>query len=274
VTTAPGYQQTRVLVTVKTYPHPSVGSVELVCCAGITSDFDLIRIYPVDFRYRPKPQQFAKYQWIEVDLAPRPRNKDWRKESRQPLLGTLTLCEKIGTGPRSSWAKRADIVDRVPHHTVQQLRALHDGDGTSLGIVRPSEVLDLEASKCSDRWSAKEELALSQVNLFGQRPKPLHKIPYTFRYVFKCDDDIEPNRCTLTDWEMGMLFLNQRARHNEATAIQHVREQFLEKMCAPDRDTRFFVGTMLPRNAWLVLGVFRPKRVGSGLARDQTSSEA
>lgn len=255
------YQRTRVLITVKTYPHPSKGSVEVVCCAGVTDSYDMVRIYPVDFRYRDKQQQFSKYQWIEVDLAPRPRNKDWRKESRQPLLHTLKLLDEVGTGKKHDWLERRKVVDRVQDHTVLELMGLYDADRTSLGIVRPMEVLDLEVEKCSAKWSPKHRAVLSQPNLFDNKPKPLQKIPYTFKYVFRCGDDQEPHHCTITDWELGMLFLNQRIRHDETTAIRHVKEQFLDHMCAPDRDTRFFMGTMLPRNDWLVLGVFRPPKL-------------
>lgn len=254
------YKPTRVLVTVKTYPHPSMGSLEVVCCAGITDEFDMVRIYPVDFRYRRKGQQFSKYQWIDVDLAPRPRNKDWRKESMQPLLHTLKPLDVVKPGKTGDWLERRKIVDRVQHHTMQELSALYEEERRSLGIVVPEEIIDLEHEKCSPNWSAEHREMLSQCDLFGRKPKVLQKVPYTFRYVFRCADDREPHRCSITDWELGMLFLRQRDKHDEATALRHVRERFLEKMCSPERDTRFYVGTMFPRNTWLVLGVFWPPK--------------
>ena len=72
---------TKVLITVKTYPHPSRGHQELVCTAGLTESLEWVRLYPIDFRYRPKGQKFRKYQWIEVLLDPRPKSNDNRKES-------------------------------------------------------------------------------------------------------------------------------------------------------------------------------------------------
>ena len=59
---------TKVLITVMTYPHPSETYTELVCTAGITDAHQWVRLYPIDYRYRPVEQQFKKYQWIEVDL--------------------------------------------------------------------------------------------------------------------------------------------------------------------------------------------------------------
>jgi hypothetical protein len=34
----------------------------------------------------------------------------------------------------------------------------------------------------------------------------------------------------------------------------------LDQICAADKDTRFFVGTMYPYNQWMVVGTFWPPR--------------
>ena len=64
-------ETTKVLITVMTYPHPSRGYQELVCTAGVTDSPEWVRLYPLDYRYRPTSQRFKKYQWIEVELSPR-----------------------------------------------------------------------------------------------------------------------------------------------------------------------------------------------------------
>jgi len=77
----------RVLVTVKTYPHPSQKHRELVCVAGVQEDGSFIRLYPVPFRYLEKGEQFAKYQWIELQVV---RNsKDRRSESFRIVPDTI-----------------------------------------------------------------------------------------------------------------------------------------------------------------------------------------
>ncbi len=65
------FEATRVLITVMTYPHPSKRYKEIVCTAGITDKSEWVRLYPIDYRYRPHNQQFRKYQWFEVGLLPR-----------------------------------------------------------------------------------------------------------------------------------------------------------------------------------------------------------
>jgi hypothetical protein len=82
---------TKVLITVMTYPHPSAGYQELVCTAGITEQAEWVRLYPVDYRYRPTHQQFRKYQWIEVVLDEAGHGHDKRRESRRPDLDSIRI---------------------------------------------------------------------------------------------------------------------------------------------------------------------------------------
>lgn len=63
------------------------------------------------------------------------------------------------------------------------------------------------------------------------------------------------------DWEVGRLFwrnVDQGCSHEEAA--DKVRERFFDKICGADKDTHFFVGTILghPKN-WVIIGVFYPK---------------
>ena len=83
--------RTKVLITVMTYPHPSAKYQEVICTTGVTETGEWVRLYPIDYRYRPKEQKFQKYQWIEVDLEPVGHGNDNRKESRKPSLKTMAL---------------------------------------------------------------------------------------------------------------------------------------------------------------------------------------
>jgi len=92
-----------------TYPHPSEGHRELVCTAGITENREWVRLYPIDYRYRPHGQQFHKYQWIDVELGERGAGNDRRIESRKPVLDSSAFSDRLyqptisgGSGARSS----------------------------------------------------------------------------------------------------------------------------------------------------------------------------
>lgn len=256
----PSPTTTRVLITVMTYPLPSREYGELVCTAGITQDGDWVRLYPVDYRHRPPGQQFRKYQWIEVDLDAHGAGADRRKESRRPTLASIRTLEWLS--PQDRWRERREIIDALPHYTVKQLHERFDDDRTSLGIVRPSRILDLTIERDDEQWKPKWQEMYSQMRLFGPPPRPLRKIPYKFRYVFECEDSDKPHNAMIEDWELGVLWLKEVDRlGDEQAAADSVKVKFLEKMCAAGRDTRFYMGTVHKYNTWVVIGVFWPPRI-------------
>ena len=254
------YTKTKVLITVLTYPHPSQEYQELVCTAGVTQDREWVRLYPIDYRYRPSHQQFKKYQWIEVELAERGEGNDQRKESRKPSLETIRLLgERLDT--KNNWQARRQIIDSLPVHTVDELEHLYDEDKTSLGIVRPTRVLDLKIEESEPNWKPEWWSVLNQLRLFDAQPKRLAKIPFKFSYVFECEDSSGPHTRMIADWELGVLYLKEIDRlGNEERAAESVKRKFLDELCAPDKDTRFFMGTVFPYNSWIVLGVFWPPK--------------
>ncbi len=252
----------KVLMTVLTYPHPSEKYNELICTAGITEDGRWVRLYPIDYRYRSQNQKFHKYQWIEVDTEKTPAGKDKRPESYRPKLDTIRIVgERIGT--EKGWQERRQIIDAMPHRTLNEWEAQWQEDRTSLGIVRPSEIVDLEVTKAKDPdWKPKWQQDMAQMTLFGPQRLPLRKIPYEFRYKFKCEDYDKVRTAMCTDWELGSLFLNEVERlGSDEAAAESVKKKFLGELCRQDKDTRFFMGTVHPRNTWLVLGVFWPPKI-------------
>jgi len=257
----PKFVETNVLITVMTYPHPSQRHQELVCTAGITESGEWVRLYPIDYRYRPNHQQFKKYQWIKLGLAPKGFGNDDRKESREPDLESIQILgEPLST--EREWAQRRAIIDRLPHHTRIDLEALYDTDRTSLGIVTPSQILDLKIEPAEREWKPEWQAVLGQFNLFHGQPKALAKLPYKFSYVFRCSDTADkPHTAMIEDWELGVLFLKERERlGSEGAAAQSVRRKYFDEICGPNRDTRFFMGTVFPYNTWVVIGVYWPPK--------------
>lgn len=254
------WEKTNVLITVMTYPHPSRGHQELVCTAGITEAGEWVRLYPVDYRYRPRHQQFKKYQWIEVELAKGGRQNDNRKESRKPNLDSIKILgEPLPT--KNNWRERREIIDKLPIHTRKELEALYDSGKTSLGIVQPSEMIDLKIEPIDSDWKPEWQSVLNQFNLFSGQPKQLKKIPYKFSYVFKCKDSENPHSAMIEDWELGVLFLKEVERlGTEDAAAQSVKKKFLDEIFASTRDTKLFMGTTWPYNSWVVIGVYWPPK--------------
>ena len=253
--------KTKVLITVMTYPHPSETHKELVCTAGITETGQWVRLYPIDYRYRPKDQQFRKYQWIEIDLADHGAGNDNRRESRRPDLESIRILgEPLSTA--SNWRARREIIDALPHRTKLELEALYDSEKLSLGIVRPTEILELKVEPVERDWKPQWQAVLKQFNLFSGPPKDLEKLPYKFSYLFRCADSGDKvHSAMIEDWELGVLYRKEVERlGDEQAAVANVRKKFFDEICHPLRDTRFFMGTVFPYNTWVVIGVFWPPK--------------
>ena len=252
--------KTKVLITVMTYPHPSQSYIELICTAGVTEDGEWVRLYPIDYRYRPSHQKFRKYQWIEIELTEQGSRNDQRKESRKPSLDSIRLLgEPLDT--KNNWGARRQIIDKLPIRTLNEFKSLYDQDKTSLGVVRPTRVLDLKIEKSNPNWKPAQQMTLNQLRLFGPQPKHLAKIPFKFQYVFECEDSSKPHNAMIADWELGVLYLKEIKRlGDKQKAAESVKNKFFNQICDPSKDTRFFMGTVFPNNVWIVLGVFWPPR--------------
>jgi hypothetical protein len=267
-----GRQKLKVLITVKTYPIPSKKYDELVCTAGVTESGDFIRLYPINFRDLHYTRKFKKYQWIEV-LAEKHQGRDVRKESYRPDSDSIKILGKPIPSNPGNWSERARYALAKKARSMEDLYDQQRKDRTSLGIFKPKRVNDLVISTDNAKWPPKFLHALQQQRLFEYRQRtlvPPRKVPFKFFYCFECDDP----RCNgnhkmmIEDWEVGAFFWRMvDSGVTPEEAAQKVREKFLNDICGPDKDTHFYVGTILNYpNKWVVVGVFYPKIVkGSSL---------
>ncbi len=258
-------QKLRVLITVKTYPIPSAKYDELVCTAGVTETGDFIRLYPVNFRDLPFSQQYKKYQWIEV-LAQKHKGRDVRKESYRPDSNSIKILgEPIPPNP-GNWAKRARYALAKKARSMEDLYEQQKADRTSLGVFKPKKVADLVISPDVPDWKPAFKAALQQARLWETRTvskDPPRKVPFKFHYKFECDDARckSNHQMMIEDWEVGALFwrlVDQGESHE--SAAKKVQEKFLGDLCGADKNTHFFVGTVLAHpNTWVIIGVFYPE---------------
>jgi hypothetical protein len=253
----------RVLITVKTCPIPSVKYDELVCTAGVTESGDFVRLYPINFRDLPYSSQFKKYQWIEVE-ATKHTGRDSRKESYRPNSDTIHLIgEPIET--KDNWSERAKYALAKRSRSMEDLAAQKELDKTSLGIFKPKKVHDLVITHADSEWKPDFLNALKQQRLWETRTaskEPPRKVPYKFQYKFECDDPRchRNHQMMIEDWEISQLYWNCIDGGSfPEDACKKVKQKFLDQICATDRDTHFYVGTVLAHGTWVVIGTFWPK---------------
>jgi len=254
----------KVLITVKTYPIPSAKYGELVCTAGVREDGSFVRLYPIIFRDLPYSQQYKKYQWIEV-LARKHGGRDARKESYRPDCDSIKICGNPMPTGRGDWSERARYALANVSTSMEDLYDQQIRDRTSLGVFHPKIIYDLIVTPDDPEWKAGFKAELAQARLWDDRQatkEPPRKVPFKFHYQFECDDRRckRNHRMMIEDWELGALYwrlVDQGASPKEAA--ERVREKFLHELCGENKDTHFFVGTILshPRT-WVVVGVFWP----------------
>jgi hypothetical protein len=254
----------KVLITVKTFPIPSSKYDELVCTAGVTETGDFIRLYPVNFRDLPYSQQYRKYQWLEVD-AVKHKGRDSRKESYRPDCNSIRLIgEPIPSA--NNWAERSKFTLAKSSQSMEELFLKQEQDKTSLGIFRPKEVRDLIIKPDEADWKPGFKAALMQQRLWENRTaskEPPRKVPFKFQYKFLCDDSrCKSHQIMIEDWEVGALYwrcINGGATPREACTM--VKQKFLGELFGRDRDTHFYVGTILAHpKTWVIIGVYWPKK--------------
>lgn len=256
----------RILIAVKTYPTLSRKHGETVCTAGIRADGSWVRLYPVPFRRLDDVEQYAKFQWIELDVNR--GTSDPRPETRHPTNPKeIVPQEKIDT--RDGWKERRKALKAVKVH--DRLAPLMEGakaNRLSLAMFKPAKILGFFWEPCERDWdSAKVEAMRSRAaegELFADERwrltfQLMPKLPYNFSYRFL---DVSGKESTLQvlDWEVGQLFHNCLRDHgnDESVALEKVRQKYLDAFTKTD--LHFFLGTMqqfhgFSRNPWVIIGV-------------------
>ncbi|MBI3559556.1 hypothetical protein HY087_00315 [Candidatus Gottesmanbacteria bacterium] len=252
----------KVLIVVKTYPHPSKKYKEIVCTAGITENGKWIRLYPIDYRYLEHAKWYKKYQWITVTIEK--NQTDFRVDSYRPdTLSIKTLGDPIDT--RKKWGARKSLVlPTITFNSLEEIQDAYKASSVSLGIFKPKIIEDLVVEADSEDWSASHTKVLSQLVLFGDQPKKLYKVPYKFSYVYRCNDKrcTKPHKQAIFDWEIFMLYQHLRNEYNYSmdVVLQKIKDLWLTKMWGDSRNSYLIVGTQFPNPTFIVLGVFWPPK--------------
>ena len=256
------FHEEKVLIVVKTYPHPSTKYKEIVCTAGVTEQGKWIRLYPIDYRYLEHAKWYKKYQWVNVTIEK--NQEDFRVDSYRPDTQSIkTLGDPIDT--RRNWEARKNLIlPTITFNSLEEIQDAYKSSSVSLGIFKPKIIEDFVMEADSENWSASHTKVLNQLVLFGDQPKELHKVPYKFSYVYRCND----KRCTkshkqaIFDWEIFMLYQNLKDQYHYSmdVVLQKMKDKWLGQMWQPSKDSYLIVGTQFPNPTFIVLGVFWPPK--------------
>jgi hypothetical protein len=255
----------RVLITVKAAPNPSERYGETVCVAGLRLDLSSpgwVRLYPINFRELDSESSFRKYDIVSVSA--RPNQGDPRAESWRPQMNTLTRA-----GHLPPWDRRkTHVADYIENSMCALIDAVRrNPPARSLGAVRPLKVTGLDIEP-HPGWTTDEQAKIdryvNQLELPGLSRAPhtaLEAPRFKGWYRYRCHErGCSEHRQGIYDWEW--VALQRNLRHQDDERVQaELRKRFLYEICAPDRDTVFFVGNQAKRqHVFMVLGAFYPRR--------------
>jgi len=250
-----------VLIVVKSYPNPSQSLGEATCVIAIHKELGPVRIYPVPFRRLENEKQFSKYEVIKLQVKA-PKN-DPRPNTFRPQLDTIeVITPKLSTDDH--WLARRDWVMPFLSESMCKIQEEQKQTRLSMGFFKPREVTNLIQESDKEQWSSKALNKFGQPDLFMTREnKLLEKIPYNWKYVYKCSDpNCNGHTQTIIDWEINAFYLKQikaKGITDPTEVHEAIRQKFLHELCGPTKDTYFFTGNMLKHPVtFLILGIFWP----------------
>jgi len=250
-----------ILILAKTYPEISKKYTETVCTAGLhKATKKLIRLYPIRYRYLAGENQFKKYQWIKAEIDK--TNFDSRPESYNIVENSIEIGNVIGTS--DDWVEREKwiINENTLFDSVEDLLISQKQNKTSLGIIKPKEILDfrleLKSSEEIEDAEKKKKSILSQMGLFEQ-PKDIELLPFRMILKFKChNQNCSDHNMSILDWEFGQLY---RKVKGSVDWEQKITDKIMS-VCSPKRDPHLILGNIARwQNVFCILGIFYPPKV-------------
>lgn len=262
-------ERAEVLITVKATPQPSSKYGDTVCVAGVRLDKGAphwIRLYPIDFRWLSREDQFKKYDVLSLEV--KRATRDTRNESFTPVRESWRKLRSLPAG--GDWKMRQEIIGQLPQTTTCRLIADAKADtaATSLGLVPVADVSNVEIIP-HPPWTTEERSKMRTriVKESGallpaeHTPKELIAPRFLVRYHYRCTESTcRGHAGRILDWELTAL-QNRYAQYSDAELKAVIRTNFYEQMFAPDRWPAFYMGNFelaSKRQSFSVLGIYWP----------------
>jgi hypothetical protein len=248
----------RITVVTKAYPEHSTRHGDVACTAGITSEGEWIRLYPIDMRHFIGPNKISKFDVIEVECE-KDSDKLSRKESYKIRPESIKIIDRSLTTPACDWPRRNALMMPKVARSIEDLQSAYENDHTSMGLIKPRKLLDF--IKTAELKTYENESWSFTVNLDGQIIPKVTKIPHIFQYVFECagcDGGKHTMQCE--DWELFEAYRSWGPKEKNLEMLwAKLRYKFFDWMLE-ERDLHFIMGTHSQYPVWFIIGIYYPPR--------------
>jgi len=211
---------------------------------GINKNRELLRLYPLGFRYGGGLINFRKNDLLEISTG-KPEH-DLRWESRK-IIRYNHLQKSV---------KGREIKDLIlPLSTsIEKLNK----QGASLGIVKP-EIVNFEIKvNCLKAFERQEYFNL--LGNFVERGEKA-KIPVEVRYIFRCKDEkaCRGHKVILLDWDSNENIRNIIRSKQRPAAIEDEIKEYVSGFMQ-EKELYFIMGTHFTYGTWMIVGIFCPEK--------------
>lgn len=211
---------------------------------GITKNRELLRLYPLGFRYGEGLIDFRKNDLLEISTG-KPEY-DLRWESRK-ILRYNHLQKSI---------KEREIKELVlPLSTsIERLNK----QGASLGIIKP-EIINFEIKvNCLKAFERQEYFNL--LGDFLERGEKA-RIPVEVRFIFRCKNEkaCRGHKVILLDWESNENIRNIIRNKQGTVAVEKEIKKYISGF-VKEKELYFIMGTHFTYGTWMIVGIFCPEK--------------
>ena len=242
----------------KAYPEPSKRHGNVACTAGITSEGEWIRLYPIDIRYFIGKNKISKYDIIEVECK-RDIDKLKRIESHKIRPDTLRIIDKRLTKPKIDWNGRNPKILNKLDGSIELLQEKYAEDRTSLGLIKPKEINDF--IKTEDLEIFEKNSWSFTINLDGVKIPKVTKIPHIFKYNFKCNGCKNTNHSMqCEDWELFESYRSWGNRYKNPEVLWKTLKGRYYSWMLKKRDLYFVMGMYSQYPTWFIIGIYYPPK--------------
>lgn len=246
----------KICILVKAYPRPSKTYGQTVCCAGITEEGELIRVYPVPYMELQPEQRFNRYDWIEAEVWKTTNSEDWRPESYKADPESIRILKDLSSNRSSSH----EIWTPLVSSTFSELKENNHSElKTSLGIIKPEPgKITFKSSDVTEQQQADLEAAadmLKQQQLFAGESQPA-KIPAPSKYFsYRFKSGSTSHDMTIHDWEVQAAYFKFKTRYGN-NAEEKLIQKYQQEL--PHQNLHFIMGTQLSRpHQFMIIGLLR-----------------
>lgn len=256
------WDKKKVLVTVKAYPEKSRKHGTTVCTAGITSEGEWIRLYPMPYSSFLGVNKIQRYDWIELECKKVTDEKLNRKESYRVRDGSVRIINRsLSLGKvkgKAPWAERNAIILPNLAPSLEYLEERYREDKTSIGLIKPSEMMDFFTREELKQPAAPKEF---QRSLDNQIIPIIDAIPHIFAYKFRCVGCIEGKQHDIMceDWELFESYRSWWKNYPDVKVLwEKLHEKFFDFMVR--NDLHFYMGMYSQMPTWLIIGLYYPPK--------------